>query len=257
MSNRALIAIAALATVLGCTPGPSSGESKDVVRAYGVHHGEPAFRKLFEAFEQKTGTRVKPTFACRGHNLVDLAVEGGDGDICITDSAANVAELKEKGLSRAPAMRFGEITPVLLVQKGNPKGITSLKDLAKPGVRVALCFSRGCLGRVSDKILAKAELTDRVAPNIVKRVRGEMATAKAVDGTTADVAIMWSWVLPILGSEQYDTIPIPQDVNVIDPVVAVLLTTGKNRADAEALVDFLQTDAAQEILAEAKLAGGK
>ncbi len=134
---------------------------------------------------------------------------------------------------------------------------TALADLARPGVRIVLCFSKGCLGRVSDKILANAGVAEKVAPNIVKRIPGEEAVAKAVDGVNADVAIMWSWVLPIIGEDRYQAVPIPPEVNVIDPVVAVPLKTGTNVAGAEKFVAFLRTGKAQKLLAAARLAGQK
>jgi molybdate transport system substrate-binding protein len=43
---------------------------------------------------------------------------------------------------------------VIAVPKGNPKGIHSLEDLAKPGVRIVLGDPKGpAIGRVSQKIL--------------------------------------------------------------------------------------------------------
>ena len=252
--RRCLVAMVLVAA--GCAPWRAAGD-RPVVRAYVVHHGKPTWDRLFADFERETGMHVEPSYACRGANLVGLAAKGGDGDLFITDSAANVAELAEKGLGSGPPVRLGEITPVLQVMKGNPKGIASLADLARPGVRIVLCFPRGCLGRVSDKILANSRLTEKAAPNIVKRLPGEEAVAKAVDGKSADVAIMWSWVFPILGQGRYETIPIPAEVNVVDPVVAVLLKPGKNRAGATRLVAYLQTDSARKILAEAKLANDR
>jgi len=249
-----LVAMALL--VAGCAPWQATG-GRPVLRAYVVHHGEPTWNQLFTDFEREAGIHVECSYACRGANLVDLAVKGKDGDLFITDSAANVAELAEKGLSAAPPARLGEIAPILQVMKGNPKKIASLADLARPGVRIVLCFPRGCLGRVSDKILANGGLTEKVAPNIAKRLPGEEAVAKAVDGVNADVAIMWSWVLPLVGQERYDAIAVPPEVNVIDPMVAMLLKTGRNRTGAEKLVAFLQTDKAQKLLADAKLAGQK
>jgi len=240
----------------GCARWQAAGD-RPVLRAYGVHHGEPTWNQLFADFEREAGIRVQVSFACRGANLVDLAAKGGDGDLFITDSAANVAELGEKGLGLSAPVRLGEITPVIQVMKGNPKKIASLADLARPGVRVVLCFPRGCLGRVSDAILAKSALAEKVAPNIVKRIPGEEAVAKAVDGANADAAIMWSWVFPVIGQERYDMVPIPAEANVIDPLVAVPLKTGKNRAGAERLVAFLQSEKAQKILADARLRGGK
>jgi ABC-type molybdate transport system substrate-binding protein len=68
---------------------------------------------------------------------------------------------------------------------------------------------------------------------------------------------MWSWVFPVIGPERYEQIPIPPEFNVIDPVVAIHLNTARNRAGAEKLVGFLQTERAQKLLAEARLARPK
>jgi len=255
MRQRLCLVVMALLAA-GCARWQAAGD-RPVVRAYVVHHGEPTWDRLFADLEREAGIHIERSYACRGTNLVDMAAKGGDGDLFITDSAANVTELAEKGLDAAPPVRLGEITPVLQVMKGNPKEIRSLVDLARPGVRVVLCFPRGCLGRVSDRILANSGLTEKVAPNIVKRLPGEEAVAKAVDGDNADVAIMWSWVFPIIGQERYETVPIPAEVNVVDPIVAMLLKAGKNRAGAEKLVAYLQTQKARKILAAAKLAHGE
>ncbi len=249
-----LVAMAILAA--GCARGQGT-DARPVLRAYVVHHGEPTWNQLFADFERETGIHVECSYACRGVNLVDMAVKGKDGDLFITDSAENVAALAEKKLSAVEPVRLGEITPILQVMRGNPKRIASLADLARPGLRIVLCFPRGCLGRVSDRILANAGLTEKAASNIVKRIPGEETVARAVDGVNADVAIMWSWVLPIVGQERYDVVAIPPEVNVVDPMVAVLLKTGKNRAGAEALVAFLQSGKARKILTHAKLAEQK
>ncbi|WP_263640956.1 substrate-binding domain-containing protein [Methanobrevibacter arboriphilus] len=46
--------------------------------------------------------------------------------------------------------------PVIVVQKGNPKNITSLEDLAKPGVKVGVGEADGpAIGKTTQKILEK------------------------------------------------------------------------------------------------------
>jgi len=252
--KQSLVVAALAALAAGCGwVGPRPPLGRGTVRAYIVHHGEPTFKQLIADFQRRTGIRVQASFACRGTNLVSMAVQGGDGDVFITDSNANVRQLQEKGLGRSDPIPLGQVTPVLQVVKGNPKKIRSLDDLARPGVRVVLCHQGGCLGRVADRILAKNKLAGRVAPNIVRRAHGEVATAKAVDGVNADVAIMWSWVLLELGADRYEMVPIPAERNVADPIVAVLLKTGENPRGAERFVAFLRSGAARKALAEAGL----
>ncbi len=60
------------------------------------------------------------------------------------------------------------LTPVINVPKGNPKGIKSLQDLTKPGIRVGIAApSSVCLGDVAKEILEQTRLWEKVRPNIV------------------------------------------------------------------------------------------
>jgi len=253
MVKRVVMAIALAAFAAGCARVERPAEGQATIRAYIVHHAVPAFKSLISEFERESGIRVQASFACRGGKLVPMTLAGGDGDVFITDSLENVSELKAKGVCRSEPVRLGQVTPVIQVVKGNPKGIKSLADLARPGVKVVLCHEKGCLGRVTDRILAASKLAEKIKPNIVERIRGETATAKAVDGVKADAAIMWSWVIFELGADRYEMIPIPPEVNVVEPLVAVLLTTGKNPEGAEKFVQFLRSEKAKRALARAGL----
>ena len=250
MVKRVVVAVAMAALAAGCA---RMERPQGTVRAYIVHHAVPTFKRLISDFERESGIRVEASFACRGGKLVPMTLAGADGDVFITDSLENVSELKAKGVCRSEPVRLGQVTPIIQVVKGNPKGIKSLADLARPGVKVVLCHERGCLGRVTDRILAASKLAEKVKPNVVKRIRGEVATAKAVDGVKADAAIMWSWVIFELGADRYEMIPIPPEVNVVEPLVAVLLTTGENPQGAEKFVQFLRSEKAKRILAGAGL----
>jgi len=238
--------------VLGAPATGQAAASEETIRAYIVHHGVPAIYRLLADFEQETAIHVDATIECRS-KLFQIVSDGKDGDVCITDGEENIALLREKGLSRTPAVRLGEITPVIQVVRGNPKKIASVADLARPGVRAALARKGSCLGDVCDKILQKANLTDKVAPNIVDRSGGERATARSVDGNKVDASITWTWTVIEIAPKRFDTIPIPEEHTVVDPLAAVFLETGKNRAGAEKFVAFLRTPRAKRVLLEAGL----
>ncbi len=246
-----LVAMALLAA--GCARWRVADE-KPVLRAYIVHHGEPTFRKLIAQFERAHGIRVEPRIACRG-GLFMVVSNDKEADLCITSGQENIEAFGKAGLCKSPPVRLGEITPVIHVLKGNPKGIRSLADLARPGVRVTLCA--GCVGRVADRILENAKLAEKVRPNVVERIRGDLPTALSVDGVKSDATIVWSWTTLEAGLGRYEMVPIPDEANVIDPLGGVVLETGRNKEGARKFLDFLQSDGAKKLLAEAGLARKK
>ena len=240
-----------VAILAGCLllPGATSSaaENQGTIRAYLVHHGEPGFQKLAQEFEKETGIHVDVTFECRGQ-MLKLVTTKGDGDVCTVSGQESFDQIEKAGLAVGTPATIGEVIPIIEVLKGNPKNIRSLADLGQAGVRVVLCA--GCVGKVADKILAKAQLTEKVKPNICEeRVRGDRLVAKAVDGVKADATICWSWTTIEMGPDKYEMVVIPEEHNVIEPVMAFVLKSGKNRAAAEKFVAFLQSERAKEVLA--------
>jgi molybdate transport system substrate-binding protein len=244
--------VAVLACLAGCHPGPRVTEDPHAIQAFIVHHGEPAFNHLIGEFEKETGIGVHATYACRGP-MPNVIRKVGGGDLCITNGQKHLDRLKEEGLSKGEPVRIGDVTPIIQVVKGNPKRVSSLADLARPGVRVVLCIPQGCIGRVSDEILRKNGLAEKVAKNVVRRVRGEHAVASSVDGKEVDACIVWSWTTLEVGPDKYDMIPIPAEANVIDPMAAVVLKTAKHEEEAKRFIAFLQTEKSQKVLADAEL----
>ena len=56
---------------------------------------------------------------------------------------------------------------VIITEKGNPKKIAGLEDLAKPGLKVALCDpQKSALGKLTDDLLRKLELHEKVHKNL-------------------------------------------------------------------------------------------
>lgn len=59
---------------------------------------------------------------------------------------------------------------VIAVQKGNPHGVTSLKDLSKPGLKVGVGHEQQCaLGAITRETFIQSGVYKEVAKNIVVR----------------------------------------------------------------------------------------
>jgi len=103
-----------------------------------IHCGAGMRRPIAELareFADRTGVQVKANYA--GSNVLLGQIElSRTGDVYIPGDADYVEMARKKGLVtfHRPLCYF---VPVIMVAKGNPLGIRSLADLARPGVRVA------------------------------------------------------------------------------------------------------------------------
>jgi len=225
---------------------------RERVQAYVVHSAETACQELIRQFRKERGIRVDASYGCR-RSLYETLRENRDGDIYISSSKTNLARARNEDIGAGPVVAFGELLPVIVVARGNPKQIATVGDLARPGVRVCLGAEKSCIGAVADKILLKNKLTGKIAPNVVKRLRRAEAVARSVDGKAIDAAIVWLSTVRDLGSRRVDAVPIPAEHSVVEPLCFVVLRTGKKRAEAEQLGYFLQSERAKETLTEAGL----
>jgi sulfate transport system substrate-binding protein len=139
-----------LALLVGasCLPKPPT-ESGDVsITLYGFSIMKESLEKaIFPSFQakwkQEHGQDVRFTSSFAGSETVtNQILQGVQADIAILSIDRDVQRLKEKGFVKIdwhalPYKGIVNKTPfVILVRKGNPKGIHDFPDLAKPGVKL-------------------------------------------------------------------------------------------------------------------------
>jgi accessory colonization factor AcfC len=119
----------------------------------------------------------------------------------------------------------------ILVRPGNPKKITSLKDLTKPGVNILEVTGAGQLGMWED-LAGKQNLIG----GIQKNIRGAFAnTALAIEAWKSDsrydaIIIFSSWYNRLKGISQLVKIPAGQTVYRGTPIAITTITDQKNEA---------------------------
>jgi ABC-type molybdate transport system substrate-binding protein len=78
-------------------------------------------------------------------------------------------------------------------------------------------------------------------------VLGPLAVGKA------HAAITWSCAVVESGRKDVETIAIPAEKNVVDPLLIAILKTCQQKARAQAFLDYLATDPATKMLKEFRL----
>ena len=241
------LALLALAAV-GCARLPWLGRRRaaEPFRAYIVHHSPQGFREIAALFEEETGIRVDLIFPRRS-GLYEVVSKNRDGDLVVSSQRSVLDQLEKDGLGTAPFLPIGELVPVIEVAKGNPKGIWTLADLAREDVRVALAAEPGGMGTVARSILERNRLAERVERRVVARPRSDDKAAASVDGQKVDATLMWLWAVREVG-DRVEAVPIPPGQNVIEPIEAMVLNAGTNRAAAERFAAYLRCPQARGIL---------
>jgi sulfate/thiosulfate transport system substrate-binding protein len=146
----ALLAVPLLLLAASCLPKQSTTEHKGsrAVTLYGFSVMKEVMDKevlpgFAAKWKQEHGEDVKFTSSYAGsETITNQILQGVAAHVGIFSIERDVERLAQKGLvtSNWKAMPFGGVvnkTPfVILVRKGNPKGIRDFADLARPGVKV-------------------------------------------------------------------------------------------------------------------------
>jgi len=205
-------------------------------------------------------------------------IDGLDADVVTLALAYDIDEIADKGLlakdwqKRLPHNSSPYTsTIVFLVRKGNPKGIKDWADLVKPGVSVITPNPKTSGGARWNYLAAwgyalkQPNGSDATAKDFVGRLfknvpvldsgaRG--ATTTFVERGIGDVLIAWEneAILAIkeLGPDKFEVVAPQQSILAEPPVAVVDKVVDKRgtRKAAEAYLQFLYTDAGQEIAAQ-------
>lgn len=139
--------------------------------------------------------------------------------------------------------------PVIAVPEGNPANISTLDDLANPGVKLALGDPKGpAIGRVSEAICTKESILPEVENNtIVKTATVNQLLIYIVSGE-ADATIIWedmaSWSE---ASGKLEVIPIPEDQNKIKTIPTAVSVYTEDTELAEAFNTYIAGEEAKEV----------
>ncbi|WP_067486019.1 molybdate ABC transporter substrate-binding protein [Actinomadura hibisca] len=162
------------------------------------------------------------------------------GDVLVTAGEAAMTKAKAYLTERRRVVAHNSLT--IAVAPGNPRRVTGLADLARPGLRVTVGAASNPAGVYARQIFARAGLQVRwtseeiSARAVLDRVRGGRADAGLVyitDMRSAGIAA--------------DSVPIPADANVTATYPAAAVKGGDHEEEAEAFVGWLASAEAAQV----------
>jgi len=151
--------------------------------------------ELAKNFEEKTKIKVVPNFGASGMMLSQIEM-AKKGDIFFPASSDFMVKAKKKGLiMETTEARIVYIVPSIIVQKGNPHKIASIKDLCRPGLKVILANPESAaIGLLSVELLEKSLSAEEISAfraNLVTYGENVEKMANFIAMKNADAGIGW------------------------------------------------------------------
>jgi molybdate transport system substrate-binding protein len=212
---------------------------------------KPPTEEVAKAFEAKIGAKVYLTFGGSGFVLSQMNL-AKKGDIYFPGSSDYMELAKKKGLVFQETERtVVYLAPAINVQKGNPKGIKSLNDLTKPGLRIAIANPEGvCVGLYAVEIIEKNLKPEKLAAlkkNLVNYTESCEKTATAISLKAVDAVIGWS-VFQYWDSDRIQTIPLKkEEIPRIGYIPIAVSKFSTNRNLAQSFIDFVLSNEGRAI----------
>ncbi len=261
MKARVLTALA-LATVLagasacgshddaGSTSAPTAGAtsagvsgSLTVLAAASLTE---TFNRIGQDFEAANpGTTVRFSYA-GSSALAQQITSGAPADVFASASPATMKTVTDAGDATGTPVNFVKNQLVIATAKGNPKGLTSLAALAKPGIKVALCAEQVPCGAAAKTALAKANV--KITPVTLEQdVKSALSKVKLGE---VDAALVYRTDAKA-ASGDVDGVEFPESALAVNEYPIAALKSAKNAAATAAFVAYVQSDPAQTVLADA------
>lgn len=198
------------------------------------------FTEITDAFQNETGATLEVTYA-NAAQIITQITTSEKGDLFIAGDEGELAPIENDYVEATKSLV--KHIPVIAVQKGNPKGITGLKDFAKEGVTIVLGDNKATpIGKIADKALKEAGIFEKV--NIAARTATAPEIITALSMGQCDAVIVWKENTGADGVEVLESADMDPYIKTIP---AASLSCGTNKEVLEAFLDYLDSNAAKDI----------
>ena len=204
---------------------------------------KPATEEVAHSFQKMFGIPVDVVFGGSGFVLSQMKL-AKKGDLYFPGSSDFMEMAKKVGLVFPESEKIVTyLIPAINVQKGNPKGIGSLKDLTRDGIRVAIANPEMvCVGTYAVEIVERNLSPfekERFKKNLVNYTESCEKTANAIALKAVDAVLGWR-VFQYWDPQRIETIYLkPEEIPRIGYIPIAISKFTRDKVLARQFTDFL------------------
>jgi molybdate transport system substrate-binding protein len=240
-------------TVAAC--GSSSSPSPSTAPAGGKVSGKlvvfaaaslsGAFDKIAAQFKA-ANPGVTVTFNYAGSSSLSQSIkQGAPADVFASADTKNMKTVTDATLASGTPKVFARNQGEIMVETGNPKNITAVKDLGNSALKVVVCAPEVPCGSLAQEIFQKTGVT-------VKPVSEETSVSGVVTKVTlgeADAGMVY--VTDVRANAgKAEGVAIPSDQNATTDYPIVQLKDAPNAAAGAAFISYVLGPEGQKVLAD-------
>lgn len=258
---RAVLAICVLAALTACrfdSPATTGSRPSGTISVFAASSLSEALRAAGGTFA-RDHPGVTVTFNFQSSSALATQIEqAAPADVFASADSANMDRLVQHGLIASAPMDIALNVPVIVVPAANRAQISTLKDLAEPGVKLVLAgpdvpigsYARAAIDRLAVDPAYGAGYKEKTLKNLVSNESNARAVLAKVQLGEADAGIVYR-TDALLAGAQVVIVAIPQGANVTATYSAGVLQSSRNIATAAAFVAYLRGTDGQRLLREA------
>ncbi len=202
-----------------------------------------AFDQIGKEFhDANPGVQVKFSYA-GSSSLVTQIQQGAPADVFASADTTNMEKVTSAGDASGSPQTFARNQLEIAAEKGNPKNIMTVQDLANPDIKVVVCAPTVPCGSYSSEVFQKAGIT----VNPVSEETSVSGVVTKVSLGEADAGIVYVTDVKAAG-DKLTGVPIPPELNVYATYPIVQLKDAPNHKAAEAFINFVLGDQGQKTL---------
>lgn len=248
--HRAVVFFLVLTSLFMFTAGLEADAADPLMVFCGAAFKKPV-EDIMNIYQQKTGTAINVVYAGVGTLLTQITLSR-QGDVFVVPSPDIMDRAKKRNSVEGASIRnIAYVAPCINTQKGNPMNVRGLKDLTRPGLRIAIGNPQIVyVGALAVEMVEKNLSPDEKAAfrkNVVTYAEdfnklSTMLVLKQVDAVIG-MHFMEGWYPDKVATVKFK----PAEVLRIGSAQAAVITFSTKKTEAGRFIDFLASTDAQAI----------
>jgi len=252
-----LLSLTLVTSVSGCsqkssspTQSSSSGHSSTTsIMVFAAVPLKPAFALLAGKFQADNPSATVDFDFATSAELANKLTQGADADVYASADSAQMDTVTKAGLTGSDPVNFASNTLVIITAPGDPKQIHTFADLAKSGLRVAVCQSAVPCGAATQRI--EDDTGVHLDPTSEGSTVSDVLT-KVTNGE-ADAALVYI-TDALKAGDSVSTVKFPESADAVNVYPIAILRHASHPALAQKFVDLVTGEVGRKVLNQAGFA---